>query len=81
MQAIDSSVLFCPAAFDELYSAFVARGQGMIVLHAQWNVAFKKRFFEMIEKAFYLIIAFNYYIVVCVNVIETTCCLIIGWCV
>lgn len=73
MQAIDSSVFFCPAAFDELYSAFVARGQGMIVLHAQCNVAFKKRFFfEMIEKAFYLIIAFYYYIVVCVNVIETT---------
>lgn len=78
MQAIDSSVLFCPAAFDELNSAFVARGQGMIVLHAQCNVAFKKRFFEMIEKAFYLIIAFYYYIVVCVNVMETTCCLIIG---
>lgn len=73
MQAIDFSVLFCPAAFDELYSAFVARGQGMIVLHAQCNVAFKKRFFFlMIEKAFYLIIAFYYYIVVCVNVIETT---------
>lgn len=50
----------------------------MIVLHAQCNVAFKKRFLEMIEKAFYLIIAFYYYIVVCVNVIETTCCLIIG---
>lgn len=43
----------------------------MIVLHAQCNVAFKKRFLEMIEKAFFLIIAF-YYIVVCVNVIETT---------
>lgn len=71
MQAIDSSVLFCPAALDELYSAFVARGRECLYCMLNATLLSRNVFLEMIEKAFFLIIAF-YYIVVCVNVIETT---------
>lgn len=72
MQAIDSSVLFCPAAFDELYIVLLLPEAGNDCIACSMQRCFQETFFlEMIEKAFFLIIAF-YYIVVCVNVIETT---------